>query len=561
MITTSGTAPRQLRRLREIVTVLVRYGFVEVVGRLHLAPYLALGRRVLFPWRRREAEAGALTRPQRLRLALQDLGPTFIKFGQALSLRADVLSPELVRELARLQDEVPPLAPGQAVAAVEAELGAPLNQIFSRFDRDPLAAASIAQVHRATLISGEEVAVKVRRPAIAAVIESDLAVLGQIARLAERYMTDADLYRPSDLVGQFARSIRRELDLAREGRMIDRFRQNFAGDPTVRFPEVYWNYTTLGVLTLEYMPGIKVSDAVSAVPGFDAPLIARRGAEAVLKQVLLHGLFHADPHPANIFVLPDNVICFLDFGNTGRLERPMRETLAALLESIVRQDAGRLADGLLAIGRPLGEVNTQEFRQDVVDILDTYGSMKLRDLSISELLRDAFALMARHRLQFPVDLLLLIKAFLTIESIGRQLDPSFKLADHARPLVERVLRERLTPSAIAARFGELGHEAVGALQAVPRDLVEIVRKARAGRLQIQFVHRNLEHFVQEMDRSSNRLSFAVVIAALIVGSSYIFQANAGPHIFGYPALGLGGYLVATFLGAWLAIGILRSGRL
>ena len=560
MGTTSGPAPRQLRRLREIVTVFVRYGFVDVVGRLHLAPYLALGRRVLFPWRRGVA-GGPLTPPQRLRLAFQDLGPTFIKFGQALSLRADVLSADLVAELARLQDEVPPLEPGQAEAAVEAELGAPLNEIFCRFDRTPLAAASIAQVHRATLAGGEEVAVKVRRPGIAAVIESDLAVLGQIARLAERYLADAELYRPSNLVEQFARSIRRELNLAREGRTIDRFRENFAGDPTVRFPKVHWSCTTSGVLTLEYMPGIKISDTVTAGSGYDVPLIARRGADAVLKQILLHGLFHADPHPANIFVLQGNVICFLDFGNAGRLERPMREALAGLLESLVRQDAERLADGLLAIGRPLGEVDTQEFRQDLVEMLDVYGNMTLRDLSISELLRDAFAAMARHRLQFPSDLLLLVKAFLTIESVGRQLDPSFKLADHARPLVERVLKERLTPSAVAARVGELGHEAAAALQAVPRDLVEIVRKARTDRLQIQFVHRNLEHFVQEMDRSSNRLSFAVVIAALIVGSSFIFQSNAGPHVFGYPALGLGGYLVATFLGVWLAIGILRSGRL
>lgn len=561
MGTTTGPAPRQLRRLREIVTVFVRYGFVDVVGRLHLAPYLAIGRRVLFPWRRRGDGAGALTPPQRLRLAFQDLGPTFIKFGQALSLRADVLSPELVAELARLQDEVPPLGPGQAEAAVEAELRAPLTQIFLRFDEVPLAAASIAQVHRATLVNGEEVAVKVRRPGIAAVIESDLAVLGQIARLAERYLADAELYGPSNLVGQFARSIRRELDLAREGRTIDRFRQNFAADPTVRFPKVHWSHTTSGVLTLEYMPGIKISDAVSAGPGFDVPLIARRGADAVLRQVLLHGLFHADPHPANVFVLPGNVICFLDFGNAGRLERPMREALAGLVESIVRQDADRLADGLLVIGRPLGEVNTQEFRQDIVEMLDTYGSMTLRQLSISELLRDAFATMARYRLQFPSDLLLLGKAFVTIESVGRQLDPSFKLIDHARPLVERVLRERLAPSAVAARASELGHEVAGALQTVPRDLVEIIRKVRTDRLQIQFVHRNLEHFVQEMDRSSNRLSFAVVIAALIVGSSFIFQSSAGPHVFGYPALGLGGYLVAAFLGIWLAIGILRSGRL
>jgi len=561
MGTTTGPAPRQLRRLREIVTVFVRYGFVDVVGRLRLAHYLALGRRLLFPWRSREGEAGPLTPPQRLRLAFQDLGPTFIKFGQALSLRADVLSPELVSELARLQDEVPALEPGQAEAAVESELRAPLEQIFSRFDPAPLAAASIAQVHRATLASGEDVAVKVRRPGIAAVIESDLAVLGQIARLAERYLTDAELYGPSNLVGQFARSIRRELDLAREGRTLDRFRQNFAGDPTVRFPKVHWNHTTSGVLTLEYMPGIKISDAASAGPGFDVPLIARRGAEAVLKQVLLHGLFHADPHPANVFVLPGNVICFLDFGNAGRLERPMREALAGLVEAIVRQDAHRLTDGLLALGRPLGEVNTQEFRQDLAEMLDAYGDLRLRDLSISELLRDAFAAMTRYRLQFPSDLLLLVKAFLTIESVGRQLDPSFKLVEHARPLVGQVLKERLTPSSLAARVSELGHEAAGALRAMPRDLVEIVRKARTDRLQIQFVHRNLEHFVQEMDRSSNRLSFAVVIAALIVGSSFIFQSNAGPHVFGYPALGLGGYLVAAFLGIWLAIGILRSGRL
>ncbi len=557
----TGPAPRQIRRLREIVTVFVRYGFADLVGRLRLAPYLTLGRRLLFPRRKQESEGGAPTRPQRLRFACQELGPTFIKFGQALSLRTDILSSEFVTELARLQDDVPPLGPGQAEAAVEAELGAPLNQVFSRFGRMPLAAASIAQVHRAALIGGEEVAVKVRRPGIAAVIESDLAILGQIARLAERYMADAEIYQPSRLVARFARSIRRELDLAREGRTIDRFRENFGPDPTVRFPKVYWNHTTSGVLTLEYMPGIKISGAVSAGPGFDARVIAQRGANAVLKQVLLHGLFHADPHPANVFVLPGNVICFLDFGNAGRLGRAMREALAGLVESIVRQDAERLAEDLLAIGRPLGEVDPQEFRQDIAEMLDAYGSITLRDLSISELLRDALATMARYRLQFPSDLLLLAKAFVTIEGVGRQLDPSFKLVDHARPLVEQVLRERLSPSAVAARVGELGHEVAAALQAVPRDLLEIIRKARTDRLQIQFVHRNLEHFVQEMDRSSNRLSFAVVIAALIVGSSFIFQSSAGPHLFGYPALGLGGYLVAAFLGIWLAIGILRSGRL
>ncbi|MCC6382069.1 MAG: ubiquinone biosynthesis protein UbiB [Dehalococcoidia bacterium] len=557
----SGPAATQLRRLREIVGVFVRYGFVDVVGRMHLAPYLAFGRRVFFPWRKQGSEGGELTRAQRLRLALQDLGPTFIKLGQALSLRADVLSPELIAELSRLQDEVPPLEPGQAEAAVEAELRRPLHSVFRSFDEAAVAAASIAQVHRATLLAGDQVAVKVRRPGIDSVIESDLAVLGQLARLSERYLIDAEVYRPSNLLGQFARSIRRELDLAREGRTIDRFRQNFASDRTVHFPKVYWDYTTPGVLTLEYVDGIKISDVASAGPGYDARLVARRGADAVLKMVLLHGVFHADPHPANVFVLPGNIICFLDFGNAGRIEPAMRETLAKVVSAIVRHDAERLADALLAIGRPLGDLNTQEFKQDIAEMLDNYGGITLRDLSISELLRDAFSAMSRHRLQFPSDLLLLIKAFVTTEGVGRRLDPSFKLIQHARPLVERVLRERLSPHSVASRISDLGHDAAEALQTIPRDLMDIVRRVRTDRLQIQFVHRNLEHFVQEMDRASNRLSFAVVIAALIVGSSFIFQSSAGPHIFGYPALGLGGYLFAAVLGIWLAIGILRSGRL
>jgi ubiquinone biosynthesis protein len=549
---------QQLRRLREITTVLVKYGFPDVVARLKLERTVALGRRML-PWRRRAVPSGPAA--QRFRQALEELGPTFIKFGQALSLRADLVPAEFVAELAHLQDMVPSLPPGVAEATIERELGVPLRQVFAEFERTPVAAASIAQVHRARLLDGQEVAVKVRRPDIDAVIERDLGILGLFARLAERYLPDADLYQPALLVAEFARAIRREQDLAREGRTIERFAKNFAGDATVCFPRVHWPATTTAVLTMEYIDGTKVLDILAAPETFDAGVVAARGGEILLKQVLRDGLFHADPHPANIFVLPGNVICLLDFGSVGRLDRKLRDALARMVDAIVREDAERLAAAILAIGRPLHPLDDGQLRRDLTDLIDGYAGSVLRDLSIAGLLQDTLAVMRRHRLQFPVDLMLLARAFVTVEGVCRRLDPTFNMVEQARPVIAGILRDRFAPSAVAARISETGREMAEALQALPRDLIEIVGKARDDRFQIQFVHRNLEHLVHGLDRASNRLSFAVVIAALIVGSSLVLQRAVGPQLFGLPAIGLVGFVAAAVLGLWLAIGILRSGKL
>ncbi len=554
-----GTPPsQQLRRLRDIATVLAKYGFPDVVARLRLQRTVALGRR-LRPWGRRTAPAG--NKAQRLRQALEELGPTFIKFGQALANRSDLLPADLVAELARLQDTVAPLPDGVAETAIEAELGHSVSQVFSRFDPKPVAAASIAQVHRARLVDGSEVAVKVRRPGIGALIEHDLAILGLLARLAERYLPDADIYQPAMLVAEFARAIRREQDLAREGRAIERFARTFADDRTVRFPRVHWPHTTTGVLTMEYMEGTRLQDVVAAPEAFDARAIAARGALILLKQVLRHGLFHADPHPANVFILPDNAICLLDFGSVGRVDPRLRDALVRLLDAIVREDADRLAAAILAIGRPLTPLDRAQFARDLADLIDEYAGVALRDLSIAALLQDALAVMRRHRLQFPADLMLLVRAFVTVEGVGRRLDPTFNMLAHARPVVAGILRDRMAPTAVAGRVADTARGMAEALQTLPQDLMEVLGKARDDRLQIQFVHRNLEHFVQEMDRASNRLSFAVVIAALIVGSSFVLQRSAGPQLFGLPALGLVGFVAAAILGLWLAVGILRSGRL
>jgi ubiquinone biosynthesis protein len=371
-------------RYREIVGILVSYGFVDIVQALHLTPYVAAGRRVFSAVRGHEV-VPERSRAQRLRLAFEALGPTFIKFGQALSMRADLLPRDVVEELSLLQDSVPPLAPGTAERAITEAFGRPIRELFAHFDPTPIAAASIAQVHRATLRSGEAVAVKVRRPTIAALIEEDLAILADLAALAEHHLADATLYNLSGLVDEFARTIRREQDLTREGRLIARVTAQFDGDATVRFPAVYWPLTTPAVLTMEFLDGVKVSAVGTPdAPGLDPQVVARRGADAVLKQILVHGLFHADPHPGNILVLPGNVVAFIDFGIVGRVNRQLRRRLADTLLAVGQRDADRLAEIVVAVATPIRPVHQHELARDLEEMLDAYADVPLGDLSLGD---------------------------------------------------------------------------------------------------------------------------------------------------------------------------------
>jgi ubiquinone biosynthesis protein len=426
----------------------------------------------------------------------------------------------------------------------------------------PLASASIAQVHRAVLPTGEPVVVKVRRPGIGELIASDVEILLQLARLVERHVPALDIVDPVALVEEFARSIRAELDLVREARSIERCATNFTGDPTVRLPRVYRDLTTRAVLTLEWLNGIKISalDAAGAGP-YVKQLVARRGADAMLAQVLVHGFFHADPHPGNILVLEDHVIGFLDFGIVGRLDERRRNQLARVVRSIWVRDIAELTSLAIEITEPRGEVNRPALERDLGVLVETYGDVPIGEMSATEVLTDIVRTASRHHLRMPSSLMVLIKALVTIEGVGMQLDPSFRMVEHAAPLTERLWRKEFTPEAIGRRLVGGVRETVAALHALPLHLDAIGRKAREGRLEVRFVHKNLDHFVQEMDRSSNRIAFALIIAALIVGSSFIIQIERGPLVYGYPVLGLIGFLVAGVFGIGLAIAILRSGRL
>ena len=549
-----------VRRYGEIVAVLVRYGFTDVVRALHLTSYLAAGRRALSMFGR--DPRSDLSRAQRLRLTFEALGPTFIKFGQALSTHVDLLPADVIAELSRLQDSLPPLPRGIARRTVEDALGHPIDELFAWFEEEPLAAASIAQVHRAALHSGELVAMKVRRPGIHDAIESDLAILADLVTLAEHYVPDMALYSPRELLDEFARTIRRELDFVREGRLIDRVASEFADDPSVRYPAICWPLTTVSVLTMEFLDGVKVTAVGRGqLPGFDPQVVARRGADIVLKQILVHGLFHADPHPGNILILPGNIVALIDFGIVGRVDRRLREQLTDVIAAIGRRDAERLTEIVLEVATPLRPVNCAELTRDIEELLDLYAGVPLGQLSLAGVLRAVTSIMSRHRLKLPADVLLLIKAVSTIEGVGRQLDPSFTIVAHATPLVETLLAEKLTPAALTARTVHAGREVVNALRTLPADLAALAQSVRRDGLQIQFVHRDFDYFVREMDRSSNRVSFAIVIGAMVVGSSVMVHAALGPQAFGYPLVGVAGFVIAGLLGVGLALGVARSGRL
>jgi ubiquinone biosynthesis protein len=548
---------RSLRRYRQVLGVLMTYGFGHVIEQLNLHHYLRRGTP-----RTTDRQIDRMGGPVRLRLAMEELGPTFIKLGQLLSTRPDILTKEYARELSKLQDNVPPVSTEAIMGQIERELGHPVAELYAEFSPEPLAAASIAQVHRGRLHTGEPVVVKVRRPAIEELIQTDVDILMSLAGLMERHLPGGEIYNPVGLVREFRRTIAREMSFTREGRTIDRFRENFEGNPTVYVPRVYHDLSGETVLTLEYIDGIKVSEFEQLhAAGYDLKAIARHGADALLQQVLVNGFFHGDPHPGNIFVLPDNTVCFIDYGMVGRLDRELKFQVAELLTSILDRDVDQLIAVLIHSGELIEEIRLPSLRKALSDFIDDYYEVPLEELKAGKLLADFVELLVQFHIRFSPDLMLLAKALITIEGIGRDLDPEFNMVAHLKPFMARLLVEKSSPANLSREGARLVKAYASLLKNLPQDLKEFITRINRNKFKIDLEHRGLEKLITDLDKSSNRLSFSMLIAALIVGSSIIMQTDKGPLLFGFPVLGLLGYSMAALLGFWLAFAILRSGRL
>ena len=551
---------QNIKRYRQIFTILLRYGFDDVLGRLKIDYYIQLGKKIIPKFKAQKIENK--TTAERLRLALEELGPTFIKLGQMLSVRPDLMPENFIREFQKLQDEVPPFSTEQAKAEVESQLGKPVEELFNSFDDVPLAAASIAQVHRAEKKDGKQVAVKIQRPNIRSVIESDLNILFDLAGLMEMHIPEIELYNPLGIVQEFAKSIRREVDFIQEARNIDRFRRNFEDDETVYVPQVYWELTTERVLTMEYIDGIKISelDKLESA-GLDRKIIAINGAKAILKEVFEHGFFHADPHPGNIFVLPNNVIALIDYGMMGSLDEELMEAAGNLLTGIVKKDINKIIRVFTDIGIMENELDIRGLKLDLTDFLDRYYQVPLSQLDVGKIINELTEIIRKHHIMLPTDLTLMAKAMVTEEGVGRSLYPDFDMITMAKPYVEKIMVRKLDPRRHLKEFASTLDDFNRLIKILPVEIRAIVTKIKKGELNIKFEHKGLEHFISELDKASNRLSFSMIIAALIIGSSFIVQLDKGPLIFGFNVIGILGYLIAAFLGLWLVIAIIRTGKL
>jgi ubiquinone biosynthesis protein len=557
-------ATRDLGRLNQILGVVVRHGFGETVRRLGLADALERAGHVLH--REHAADLARLPPQVQARQALEELGPTFVKLGQVLAGRSDLLGPEWVAELEKLHSRVPALPFEALREQLREDLGGEPETVFAAFNTEPLAAASIAQVYRARLHDGSEVVVKVRRPGIEDTIEADLRLLARLAALAETELPALKPYRPQQLVHEFARSLRRELDLATECRNAERVAKNLAPLGFMAIPRVHWAHTRRRVNVQDFAGGVAGEDlaAVDAA-GLDRALLARRGAQAVMKMIIEDGFFHADPHPGNVFYLPGNRLAFIDFGMVGRLSQRRREELLQLLLGLVQREPRAVADVLLDWAgqdgnAPNGTLNLGQLEAEIEAFVDQYHGTPLAELSLGGMLTDVSAVLREHHLALPADLALLIKAFISLESMGRGLDPHFHMASEALPLLRGVVRARWTPQALGSRAWQALRHTLSLADQLPRDLARLLRSVRHGRVQVGIDIQHLRRVGDQIDRAASRIALALVTAALIVGSSIVMTVQGGPTLFGLPAFGLLGFIGAVVGALSLARSIRRGAR-
>lgn len=555
---------KNINRVRQIINVFLKYEFGHIIDQLRLHRYVSLRKR-LKTFGQWPAIKGH-TVPERLRMAFSELGPSFIKLAQLLSSRPDLITAPFADEFKKLQDNVPPFPSDDAKKIIEEETHLPIDKIFAKFHDKPTAAASIAQVHQGTLLDGSDVIIKVQRPDIREQIETDINILTTIAQLMDKYIPESRFFNPTGIVDEFSRTVRKELDFSEEAKNCLRFRKNFENNPHIYIPKIHSLFSTEKILTMERIEGVRIDD-ISGIEGMglDRKELAKNGVDAYFKMVLEDGFFHADPHPGNIFAMPEGQIGFMDFGIVGRVTDEMKETMANTFLALMNKDFDRLIDQYIELGLVPEEADLITFRKgfksDLVYFLEPLYGLTLKEINFAEYMDIVTHLAMKHNMKIPSDLLLVNKAMLILENIGRELDPDFNFIAAAEPYASKLVREKLSPSRIYEKTKKSIEEIGDFVVVFPRQMKQIIRKVLKDDIHMKLTHIGLEKFIRDMDKSSNRISFSMIVSSILLSSAILHATGVGPKIYGLSILGLSAFGAAFLLGIWLIISIIRSGRL
>lgn len=553
---------RHLGRLRDIVYAFTRHGFGYIMKELGLLDLLSVPKRLFAEGSKTK---GVRTTGERIRMFLEELGPTFIKIGQIASTRPDIIPADIIQELVKLQDKVSLFSFEDVKKIVEEELADPMESLFAKFNETPIAAASIGQVHQAVLLTGERVAIKVQRPNIKNVIETDLEILQELARLAESRLDWAKRYQVRDIVEELAMSLRQELDYEAEARNSERVANSFKDNPKVLIPKVYWEYTTAKILTMEYVEGIKLNDIEKLhLEGFDTKVIGETVVNTIFQQILIDGFFHGDPHPGNLLALSSGEIAFMDFGIVGRLSPEMRYHVASFVIAMMKQNTDEVIQTIKHMGLVPETVNHERLRADVDQLREKYSTIPFSNMRIGRAVNDLFTVAFRHRIKLPTDLTILGKTLLTIEGVVERLAPDLSIIKIAEPFGTQLIKERYHPKHVVEKIWGQVNEYGEILNELPKTVKEITTIVKQGKMKIELTTPELDSFMKRMNKISNRLSFSMILLSLciLIAGMIIGTAIAGkpPAILSkIPAVEIGFIIVITMF-LWLLFSIFKSGK-
>ncbi|PKR77545.1 ABC transporter [Halalkalibacillus sediminis] len=548
-------------RYREIATAFSRNGLGSIVKDLGLDQVFSLPRRVYV---RQDQHNQSKSTGVKIRSFLEELGPTFIKVGQMASTRPDVIPDDIIEELSYLQDEIEPFPFEDAKAIIEEELGWPVDEVFEELDPSPIGVASIGQVHQGVLKSGEHVAIKVQRPNIQKQIHTDLEILHELAVRAERRMQWAADYQVVDIVGEFSKAIKDELDYEKEGRNADLMTKQFEEDDTVHIPKIYWDYTTEKVLTMQFIEGFKLDDTEALKENnFGLNQVAEQVVNAIFYQIFKDGYFHADPHLGNILATEDDGIALIDVGLVGRLSPKMKTQLASLVMAMDKQDADDMIKAVKKMGVVPEDIDEHELRGDIDQFLIKYYNIPSNEMSLGQSITDIFSIAQKHQIAIPTDLTMVGKTFLTLEGVIDQLDPEFNMVEAAEPFGRALIREKYNPKRIAEKVFEQVGDYGDIVEDLPEVVSELSKMAKQRKIPIEISIPKADRFFSKLDEVSNRLSFSIVLLSfslimvgLIIGSAMGRQTSM---LWNIPAIEIG-FVIAMLMFAWLIYSIFRSGR-